>query len=132
MRFCDEIIQKHLLNGGKIKRRLGSCNIIAHIGENGFIFDNSGSFYIFCEQDLTADDWEIVEDDFDWDKIIEDKILCVFSNYKDFRSGHISIVSKVDLGFFYTKEDKTYPYCKPFVVDEYNIAKKLADYQKTY
>lgn len=65
MKFCDERIQKHLLNGGKVKRRLGSCNIIMYIGENGFIFDNSGSFYVFCEQDLTSDDWEIVEPEYD-------------------------------------------------------------------
>lgn len=84
MKFCDEKIQKHLLSGGKIKRKLGSCNIIANISENGFIYDNSKTFYIFCKEDLTADNWEIVEPEYNWDKIIKDRILCQFWDDDEF------------------------------------------------
>ena len=116
MKFCDKRIQNHLLNGGEIKRKLGSCNIIMHIGENGFIFDNSGSFYVFCEQDLTSGDWEIVEPEYNWDKIIKDKILCVFSYYEDFRTFNISTLIYVDYknDTYKTNENMIYNYCKPF------------------
>ena len=132
MKFCDERIQKHLLNGGKVKRRLGSCNIIMYIGENGFIFDNSGSFYVFCEQDLTSDDWEIVEPEYNWDKIIKDKILCVFSHQENFEYKMISILSKKDEDndCYFTSQGTRYRYCRPFNPADFNIAKDLKEYEK--
>ena len=132
MKFCDERIQKHLLNGGKVKRRLGSCNIIIYIGENGFIFDNSGSFYVFCEQDLISDDWEFVEPEYDWDKIIKDKILCVFSQQENFDYKTISTVSEKyeDNDGYFTSKGMWYKYCKPFNPADFNIAKDLKEYEK--
>ena len=132
MKFCDERIQKHLLNGGKVKRKLGSCNIIMHIGQNGFIFDNSGSFYVFCEQDLTSDDWEIVEPEYNWDKIIKDKILCVFSHQENFEYKMISILSKKDEDndCYFTSQGTRYRYCRPFNPNDFNIAKNIKEYEK--
>lgn len=130
MKFCDERIQNHLLNGGKVKRKLGSCNIIMHIGENGFIFDNSGSFYVFCEQDLTSDDWEIVESEYDWDKIIKDKILCIFSNEENYRNVRLSRLSLVSDGKFKLLGGLSYNYCKPFNPADFNIAKNIKEYEK--
>lgn len=130
MKFCDERIQNHLLNGGKVKRRLGSCNIIMYIGENGFIFDNSGSFYVFCEQDLTSDDWEIVESEYDWDKIIKDKILCIFSNEENYRNVRLSRLSLVSDGKFKLLGGLSYNYCKPFNPADFNIAKNIKEYEK--
>lgn len=134
MKFCDERIQNHLLNGGKVKRRLGSCNIIMHIGENGFIFDNSGSFYVFCEQDLTSDDWEIVEPEYDWDKIIKDKILCVFSDNKDFNysfyTGLLQEFNNKSSLPFKEKDGVEFHYCKPFNPADFNIAKNIKEYEK--
>ena len=132
MKFCDKRIQNHLLNGGEIKRKLGSCNIIMYIGENGFIFDNSGSFYVFCEQDLTSGDWEIVEPEYNWDKIIKDKILCVFSHQENFEYKMISILSKKDEDndCYFTSQGTRYRYCKPFNPADFNIAKDLKEYEK--
>ena len=132
MKFCDERIQKHLLNGGKIKRSLGSCNIFAYIGENGFIFDNSKNFYSFCEQDLTADDWKIVEPEYNWNKIIKDKVLCVFSDNKDFKIYVISPLIRFEEydNYPFKIKDNTYLYCKPFNPADYNnIAKDLKEYE---
>lgn len=130
MKFCDKKIQKHLLNGGKIKRKLGSCNIIANIGENGFIYDNSENFYIFCKEDLMADDWEIVEPEYNWDKIIKDKVLCVFSDDKNFKDEIISILTNFDDDYYYTTNGLWFKYCKLFNPEEFNIAKDLKDYEK--
>ena len=132
MKFCDKRIQNHLLNGGEIKRKLGSCNIIMHIGENGFIFDNSGSFYVFCEQDLTSGDGEIVKPEYDWDKIIKDKILCVFSHQENFEYKMISILSKKDEDndCYFTSQGTRYRYCRPFNPADFNIAKDLKEYEK--
>ena len=132
MKFCDERIQKHLLNGGKVKRRLGSCNIIMYIGKNGFIFDNSGSFYVFCEQDLISDDWEIVESEYDWNKIIKDKILCVFSHQENFEYKAITTLDKIDNkdGTYFTSQGTWFSFCKPFNLSDYNIAKDLKEYEK--
>ena len=132
MKFCDERIQKHLLNGGKVKRRLGSCNIIMYIGENGFIFDNSGSFYVFCEQDLTSDDWEIVELEYDWDKIIKDKVLCEFwDDEKDTDDPCVGLLAKrTTIGFYRINGCCLWKHCKPFNPNDFNIAKDLKEYEK--
>lgn len=84
MKFCDEKIQKHLLNGGKIKRvddnrRFEYKEIM--LFDNALCFvDDPNEYYTLDKKDLTADDWEIVEPEYDWDKIIKDKVLCVFWN----------------------------------------------------
>lgn len=83
MKLFDERIQNHLLNGGKIKRRIRP-NAIVCIDP----FDDMRIFaekkcgnteeYTFTKQDLIADDWEIIEPEYDWNKIIKDKIFCQF------------------------------------------------------
>lgn len=130
MRFCDEIIQKHLLNGGKIKRR--DLDTIICINNNkrlscGRLFN---SLYILTENDLTVDDWEIVEPEYDWDKIIEDKILCLFSDNKGFKYNIFSTLRMKDNNLYYTDNGTTYKYCKPFNQAEFNIAKNIKDYEK--
>lgn len=130
MRFCDEIIQKHLLNGGKIKRR--DLDTIICINNNkrlscGRLFN---SLYILTENDLTVDDWEIVEPEYDWDKIIEDKILCLFSDNKGFKYNIFSTLRMKDNNLYYTDNGTTYKYCKPFNPEDYKIAKNIKDYEK--
>ena len=80
MKFCDKRIQEHLLNGGKIKRTLNSCVRTLHITKQGYVSYEFYEFYTLTVDDLTSNDWEIVEPEYDWDKIIKDKILCVFWN----------------------------------------------------
>lgn len=130
MRFCDEIIQKHLLNGGKIKRR--DFNTIICINNDkrlscGRLFN---SLYILTENDLTVDDWSIVEPKYDWDKIIEDKILCLFSDNKGFKYNIFSTLRMKDNNLYYTDNGTTYKYCKPFNPEDYKIAKNIKDYEK--
>ena len=89
-------------------------------------------YYSINKNDLTTDDWEIVESGYDWDKIIKDKILCVFSLQKNFEFKTISILSKKDEdndGYF-TSQGMWYKYCKPFNPADFNIAKDLNEYKK--
>ena len=78
MKFCDERIQKHLLNGGKIKRKNSNFSIFLNENEDLCYQFECTSLYYLTKQDLTSEDWEIIEPKYDWDKIIKDKVLCVF------------------------------------------------------
>ena len=82
MKFCDEKIQKHLLNGGKIKRRDFDVEVV--LNKDKRLSCDGSSYYILTQYDLTVDDWEIIEPKYNWDKIIKDKILCVFSHQENF------------------------------------------------
>lgn len=133
MKFCDEKIQKHLLNGGKIKKE--SCGFLMFLSNNGLLCYQSECYVHTCcinKKDLTADYWEIVEPEYDWDKIIKDKILCVFSDYESFYFSHISTLINVDYddNKYITDKDILYKYCKPFNPADYNIAKDLKEYEK--
>lgn len=135
MKFCDERIQKHLLNGGRIKRKCDSFYKNIHIAKNGYFVDDDYSYYDITKNDLTADDWEIIEFKYDWDKIIKDKVLCVFSDTEDFKSFNISLLTDIDKinydeDIYKTNEGIMYDYCKPFNPAEFNIAKDLKEYEK--
>lgn len=130
MKFCDEKIQKHLLNGGKIKRR--DIDIIVNINKDKRLSCCSNPVYILTQYDLTADNWEIVEPEYYWDKIIKDKVLCIFSDTDDFKTFVISTLAKIEGNnfSFKTNEELSYGYCKPFNPAEFNIAKDLKEYEK--
>ena len=131
MKFCDERIQKHLLNGRKIKRE--SCDFLMFFNNKGFLCYQSECQVNTCcinKKDLIADDWEIVEPEYDWDKIIKDKILCEFSDDKDFRYNIFSTLKMKDNNFYYTDNGTTYRYCKPFNPENHKIAKNIKDYEK--
>lgn len=131
MKFCDEKIQKHLLNGGKIKRESYDFMIFLSSNNESLCYP-WGCTYCLIKEDLTADDWKIVEPEYDWDKIIKDKVLCVFSDTDDFKTFVISTLAKIEgNGFsFKTNEELSYGYCKPFNPAEFNIAKDLREYEK--
>ena len=132
MKFCDKKIQNHLLNGGKIKRVDSNC--IIYLNDNCELYCESSypDLYFLVKKDLTSNDWEIVEFEYDWDKIIKDKILCVFSDYEDYRTYVISPLIKVeDNNFsFKTIDELSYGHCKPFNPADFNIAKDLKEYEK--
>lgn len=132
MKFCDKRIQEHLLNGGKIKRTLNSCVRTLHITKQGYVSYEFYEFYTLTVDDLTSNDWEIVEPEYDWDKIIKDKILCIFSDYKDFRTYVISPLIKIEDTDcpFMTIDELVYYCCKPFNPADFNIAKDLKEYEK--
>ena len=133
MKFCDERIQKHLLNGGKIKRE--SCDFLMFLSNNGLLCYQSECHDHTCcinKKDLIADDWEIVEPEYDWDKIIKDKILCQFwdgiKKTDDPCVGYLS--KKAAEGFYRKGRNCSWLHCKPFNPAEYNIAKDLKEYEK--
>ena len=132
MKFCDEKIQKHLLNGGKIIYSeihyplfLDKYEKLSYKTE-----DNQIKRYPLTKDDLTANDWEIVELEYNWDKIIKDKVLCVFSDDKDFKDEIISILTNFDNDYYYTTNGLWFKHCKLFNPLEFNIAKDLKDYEK--
>lgn len=133
MKFCDERIQRHLLNGGKITHSDLHYPIFLRGGTICFK-NGSGEIlsYSISEDDLTDDDWEIVEPKYNWNKIIKDKILCIFSDYEDYMTYVISPLIKVeDNNFsFKTIDELSYGHCKPFNPAEYNIAKNIKDYEE--
>ena len=130
MKFCDERIQNYLLNGGKIKRR--DFDIEIGLNKDKRLSCDCSIYYILSQYDLTVDDWEIVEPKYNWDKIIEDKILCVFSHQENFEYKMISILSKKDEDndCYTTSQGTQYRYCKPFNPAEYNVDENLKEYEK--
>ena len=130
MKFCDERIQNHLLNGGKIKRR--EFDIEVGLNKEKRLSCDCSGYYILTQYDLTVDDWETVEPKYDWDKIIKDKILCVFSHQENFEYKIISTVNKKDEDndCYFTSQGTRYKYCKPFNPANFNIAKDLKEYEK--
>lgn len=133
MKFCDEKIQKCLMNGGKIKRissnKDWSYRPIVLDGELLKFADN-GDDYIITKRDLTADDWDIVKPKYNWDKIIKDKVLCVFSDYEDFKNSTLLTLIAKDEEFYYAENRTIWEYCKPFNPNDYNIGIDLKEYEK--
>lgn len=133
MKFCDEIIQNHLLNGGKIKRE--SCDFLMFLNNNGLLcYQNEvmSTRAALTKKDLTADDWEIVEPEYNYDKIIKDKILCVFwDEIKKTDDPCVGYLSKKAAEGFYRKGwNCSWQHCKPFNPADFNIAKYAKDYEK--
>ena len=133
MKFCDERIQKHLLNGGKIKRE--SCDFLMFFNNKGFLcYQSECQVHTCCinKKDLIADDWEIVEPEYDWNKIIKDKVLCVFSHQENFEYKAITTLDRRDNqdGTYFTAQGVWYSHCKPFNPADFNIAKDLKEYEK--
>lgn len=132
MKFYDEIIQKHLLKGGKIRNNTYEGSYVIYIDDNLIIKKDNGEYYTIKGQDLSSERWEIVETKYNWDKIIKDKILCVFSDNKDFKTFNISTLVYVNYknDTYKTNDDMIYSYCKPFAYEEYNVAEDLKEYEK--
>lgn len=84
MKFCDERIQKHLLNGGRIKRNDDNAVFIINRDKRLSCGCLLNSAYILTENDLIYEGWKIVEPEYDWDKIIKDKILCQFWDEQEY------------------------------------------------
>ena len=129
MKFCDERIQKHLLNGGKIRKR--DIDIVVNINEEKRLSCDCSGYYILTQYDLTDEDWEIIEPKYNWDKIIKDKILCAFSHQENFDYKIISILTKIDDDdHYYTINGLWFKYCKPLNTTDCNIAKNIKEYEK--
>lgn len=132
MKFCNKKIQKHLLNGGKIKKKLETYEIILQIDENGFFRDNDGDFYQINKSDIAADNWVIVEPRYNWNKIIKDKILCQFwDEPKEKDIPYTGFLDKKTIeGFYKVNGSIIWKHCKPFNPKEFNIAKNIKEYEK--
>ena len=133
MKFCDERIQKHLLNGGKII--YSDLHYPIFLRGGTICFKNgSGEIlsYSIREDDLTDDDWEIVEHEYNWDKIIKDKVLCEFwDEEKDTDDPCVGLLAKrTTIGFYRTNGCCLWKHCKPFNPADFNIAKNIKDYEE--
>ena len=132
MRFCDEIIQKHLLSGGKVKRPFFTSPIYYNDYSVVFKYNNKEKIYCLNKVDLAAYDWEIVEPEYNWDKIIKDKILCQFwdgvKKTDDPCFGYLS--KKAAEGFNRKGWNCSWQHCQPFNPADFNIAKDLKEYEK--
>lgn len=141
MKFCDKKIQECLLNGGEIKRE--SYDFLMSMDDNnGRLNYQCNDAYCINREDLTADDWEIVETKYDWDKIIKNKVLCVFNGINN----HNDLYGIYPILGYLVKynENENYKFtavmidscraefinCKPFNPAEFNIAKDLKEYEK--
>lgn len=132
MKFCDERIQKHLLNGGKIKKN--DIDVVVSINEEKRLSCDCSGYYILTQYDLEADDWVIIEPEYDWDKIIKNKVLCEFSDVKNYKKEEevisLLISKDEDTDFYINSQGFQYKHCKPFNPADFNIAKDLKDYEK--
>ena len=130
MKFCDKRLQNHLLNGGKIKRR--DFDVEVGLNKVKRLSCDCSGYYILTQYDLTVDDWEIVEPEYNWDKIIKDKVLCEFwDDEKDTDDPCVGLLAKrTTIGFYRTNGCCLWKNCKPFNPAEYNIAKDLKEYEK--
>lgn len=134
-KFTDPKIQEYLLNGGKIKRKEFNCVIF--LDEKGVLvhkaeWQNAPSIALDLRRiDLMEDDWIIVEPDYDWNRIIKDKILCQF--WDEIEETEIPIVGyltkKTAEGFRGKGWYCFWKHCRPFNPAEFNIAKNLRDYE---
>ena len=134
MKFCDERIQNHLLNGGtirKIKSKAGWNYRPIKLDDEVLVFADNGDNYVITKDDL-INDWEIVESLYDYDKIIKDKILCQFWNEIEFSDelcvGYLT--RKTADGFYRNGWDCIWKHCKPFNPTEFNVVKDLKEYEK--
>lgn len=133
MKFCDKRIQEHLLNGGIIKKiDAEHCYRKIRLINNELCFvDGHNEYYRLDKDDLTTDGWKIVEPEYNWAKIIADKVLCVFSYDKDDKDVIISTLAQHDRNIrYFTTGGYCYSYCKPFNPSDFNIAKDSKEYEK--
>lgn len=126
MKFYDLKIQNHLLNGGKIKNTTFEGSYVIYIGDDCVIKKDNNEDYILKGQDLYSDKWEIIKPMYNWNKIMKDQVLCVFSDFENFRAFNISILVNVNYknNTYRTNEGSIYNYCKPFNPEEFNIAER--------
>lgn len=131
MRFCDKRLQKHLLNGGKIIYSGITHPLFLRFGSICFK-NTSGELleYSIGMNDLTAKDWKIVKPDYNWDKIIKNKILCVFGKGMNqyYIIGYLQGINSD--GKFELLGGLNYDCCKPFNSTDFNVAKNVKDYEK--
>lgn len=132
MKFYDLKIQNHLLAGGKIKNTEYEGKYIIYLDSNLLFRKDNGEYYTIKGQDLYSDKWEIIEPMYNWDKIMKDQILCVFSDDKDFKSFVISTLIQINYTdeTYKTNENMCYSYCKVFNPEKFNIAENLKEYEK--
>ena len=129
-KFTDPKIQEYLLNGGKIKRKSYDFTIFLN-GNNGSLCFLCGCAYCLNKEDLAADDWEVVKQEYDWNRIIKDKILCVF--WEELEETDTPIVGyltkKTAEGFRAKWWYCFWEHCKPFNPADFNIIENIKDYK---
>lgn len=86
-----------------------------------------------CEnilEGLKDENLEIVEPEYDWEKIIKDKVLCIFWDYYNFHKkfGYLMAYDEKNIPFKFIRDNGTaYLNCKPITSIDVNIAKDLKE-----
>lgn len=129
MKFCDKEIQDHLKKGGKINRPFFGNPIYFNDLDLVFKYKDNEKVYCLNKEDLTADDWQITDDYYDY--LIDNKVLCFFWNEDDeeYDIGYLKSVNKKFsdypfLGEILTNRIPTFEYylhCKPVEGKKFNI-----------
>lgn len=133
MKITDEEIRKHLSKGGKIIYPMlrqplyidKLDGILTYTSKNGMKY-----VYNLSLADLESNDWEIVPKAYNYDKIIADKILCVFWNdgYEDCLN--ITTLKGIsENGHFIDKNNSLYDNCTIFNPADFVIAQNAEDYE---
>lgn len=81
---------------------------------------------------LKDENLEIVEPEYDWEKIIKDKVLCIFWDHYNFHKkfGYLMDYDKNGAFKFIRDNGTAYLNCKPIALIDANIAKNLKEYEK--
>lgn len=136
MNFFDAKIRNHLLAGGIIKRKNWSISIgFDKYGQLRWK-DRNGYLYEVVMSDLKADDWKITRPMYDYEKIIRDKVLCLFWDIGNGNEPYIiGTLDRVDdyshYPFIYhRKNGSSYECCEPFNPKMHNVVTDVNKYVK--
>lgn len=134
MKFIDKVIQAHLLNGGKIKRAtyVYAMFLSKPLAKLAYNYKDKIVEYSLTKDDLTSNDWEIADPEYDWDKIIADKVLCRFWNDTDAFSNYIfGKLGKVKDGRFNLQHSNIYfDNCEPVGIPDITITDNPEIYRR--
>lgn len=132
MNFFDAKIRNHLLAGGTIKRK----NWCTSIGFDKYgqlrWKDKNGYLYEVVMSDLKADDWKTTRPVYDYEKIIQDNVLCLFWDIGK-EPYTIGTLDKFDgsYPFLYHRHNGSYyECCEPFNPKMHNIVTDVNKYVK--
>ena len=138
MRFCDKVIQDHLLAGGKVKLTIaGHTEYVLKLDNwNGWFMCISvdGAKNVFQydlkKSDLVTDCWEIIPFEIDWNLVIKNKVLCKF--YQNGLSEDYVIRGLANVSSNRFKDDLggIWDCCEIIDQSEYKVAKSVESYYK--
>nr|DAP64352.1 MAG TPA: Protein of unknown function (DUF2829) [Caudoviricetes sp.] len=115
MSYLEELLPA-FRNGVKIRRRIwDDKELFVKINEAGEPVLNNGNKFEFC-RNINCSDWELYQENIDWDYIVKSKCLCWF--WDGDGSQTINKLQCIGEGEFYDDCSRTWEYCRPVRRDE--------------